>query len=82
MRRWAVVNAAADPDTLGGQMEDKLPVILFAPERCGHGVIGPTRASDDYTAGNPHIRASEARTLDFQSRLVPRESEQARGDVR
>ena len=33
MRRWAVVNAA-DPDTLGGQMEDKLPVIPCAPERC------------------------------------------------
>ena len=34
MRRRAVVNAAADPDTLGGQMEDKLPIILCAPERC------------------------------------------------
>jgi hypothetical protein len=34
MRRRAVVNAVADPDTLGGQMEDKLPVIPCASERC------------------------------------------------
>jgi hypothetical protein len=33
MRGQAGVNAAADPDTLGGQMEDKLPVIPCAPER-------------------------------------------------
>ena len=26
MRRRAVVNAAADPDTLGAQLEDKMPV--------------------------------------------------------
>ena len=34
MRRRAVVNAAADPDALGGQMEEKLAVIPCAPERC------------------------------------------------
>jgi hypothetical protein len=34
MRRRAVVNAAAAPGTLGGQMEDKLPVMPSAPERC------------------------------------------------
>jgi hypothetical protein len=34
MRRRAVVNAAADPETLGGQMEDKMPVTPSAPERC------------------------------------------------
>jgi hypothetical protein len=32
MRRRAVVNAAADPDTLGGQLEQKIPVTPCVTE--------------------------------------------------
>jgi hypothetical protein len=45
MHRRAVVNAAADPDTLGGQMEDALPVIPCSPERCARRLID-RRAQD------------------------------------
>jgi hypothetical protein len=44
MFRRAVVNAAADPDTLGGQMEEKLPVIPCAPERCARRSDRPKRS--------------------------------------
>ena len=32
MRRRAVVNAVADPNTLGGQLEQKIPVTPCVPE--------------------------------------------------
>jgi hypothetical protein len=31
MRRRAVVNDDADPETLGGQMKDKMPVTPWCP---------------------------------------------------